>query len=229
LHYLLSVNNIKRIDRSVLALFSKGCFNLHPGKLPEYAGLHVAQWAIRNGEAHSYATLHYMNAHIDEGAIAYEHRLPVDDKDTGLSLMQKCMSRGVGLVVQLFKDIINGVPTPKTPQDMENFRCYRTSDAKDGRVYFDRMTAADVYNFVRAADYGAITCPTYNPYMITEDGSTLHLKPSNVVVLGDTVLQTNFCENSTVIAPGEVIGRGTSGDMLVVCKGKTLVWIVMTK
>ncbi len=48
---LFSVNNVKYVRQKILDCFPKGSFNLHPGKLPEYGGLHVAQWAIRNAGA----------------------------------------------------------------------------------------------------------------------------------------------------------------------------------
>src|SRR5712692_6385946 len=47
--WLLSVNNTAILPGRLLAMCRHGALNLHPGLLPEYAGLHTHQWAIRNG------------------------------------------------------------------------------------------------------------------------------------------------------------------------------------
>ena len=48
-----------------------GSFNLHPGPLPEYAGLNAPSWAIYHGEQEHRVTLHWLDAGIDTGPIAY--------------------------------------------------------------------------------------------------------------------------------------------------------------
>ena len=49
-----------------------GSFNLHPGPLPEYAGLNVPSWAIYEGEKRSHGvTVHWMDEGVDTGPIAW--------------------------------------------------------------------------------------------------------------------------------------------------------------
>jgi methionyl-tRNA formyltransferase len=48
--WLISANSTLIIPPVVLDVFAGRSLNLHPGVLPEYAGLHTHQWAIRNGE-----------------------------------------------------------------------------------------------------------------------------------------------------------------------------------
>ena len=48
---LLNVHSLYIIDEAVLRAPATGCFNLHPGPLPRYAGLNTVSWAIYNGEA----------------------------------------------------------------------------------------------------------------------------------------------------------------------------------
>src|SRR5258706_1399282 len=46
----LNVNSLHVFSDDLLAAFPAGAVNFHPGPLPEYAGLHVHQWAMINGE-----------------------------------------------------------------------------------------------------------------------------------------------------------------------------------
>src|SRR5918998_2167948 len=74
---LLNVHSLHLIDAAVLAAPRVGSFNLHPGPLPEYAGLSVPSWAIYRGERRHAVTLHWMAADVDAGHVAYEAELPI--------------------------------------------------------------------------------------------------------------------------------------------------------
>ena len=49
-----------------------GSFNLHPGPLPGFPGLNAPSWAIYERRARFGCTVHWMDAAIDAGLIAYE-------------------------------------------------------------------------------------------------------------------------------------------------------------
>jgi aminopeptidase-like protein/methionyl-tRNA formyltransferase/aminoglycoside N3'-acetyltransferase/acyl carrier protein len=198
---LFSVNNLKYIRKPVLECFPRGCFNLHPGKLPEYGGLHVAQWAIRNGETESAATLHWMNSGIDEGATAYTTIVPIKPTDTGLDLLQACMKIGVNLVLKCIVDLLLQKEIPKVIQDENSFHCYRTKDAKSPYILWKLMLQENVYNFIRAADYGPIESPTYSPTICFKHNK-LQLKCKDVEL---------FPVSNEKASPGEVLSVGTKG------------------
>src|SRR5262249_17546419 len=84
--WLINVNATFIIPSDVLRLFEGRNLNFHPGLLPEYAGLHTHQWAIRNGEREFGVTVHRMEQRIDAGAIVGQLRFPIGPDDTGLSL-----------------------------------------------------------------------------------------------------------------------------------------------
>lgn len=48
--WLVNILSAVIIPENILAIFSGRTFNLHTGPLPQYAGIHVHQWGIRNGE-----------------------------------------------------------------------------------------------------------------------------------------------------------------------------------
>src|SRR3954471_7318713 len=81
---LLNVHARYVLQEDVVTAPTIGSFNLHPGPLPQYAGLNAPSWAIYHGETSHGVTVHWMDKGIDTGAIAYSAELPVDADDTGL-------------------------------------------------------------------------------------------------------------------------------------------------
>jgi methionyl-tRNA formyltransferase len=73
------------------------------GPLPEYAGLNMVGWAIYHGEQRYGVTLHWMEAGIDTGAIAYQASFAIGDDATGLSVFGACVRLGVPLVLRLLE------------------------------------------------------------------------------------------------------------------------------
>ena len=72
---LLNVHSLRIAHPAVIAAPRLGAYNLHPGPLPEYAGLSVPSWAIYNGERSHAVTLHEMDAEVDAGSVAFEESL----------------------------------------------------------------------------------------------------------------------------------------------------------
>ena len=63
---LLNVHSLHLVASEVLGAPSLGSFNVHPGPLPEYAGLNAAGWAIANGETEFGTTLQVLRIPIIE-------------------------------------------------------------------------------------------------------------------------------------------------------------------
>ena len=92
---LVNVHSLNLIHPAVLGAPRIGSFNLHPGPLPEYAGLNVPSWTIYCGEPWHGVTLHWMDEGIDTGPVAWQERFVIEPTDTGLSLSGKSVRRGV--------------------------------------------------------------------------------------------------------------------------------------
>jgi methionyl-tRNA formyltransferase/acyl carrier protein len=230
--WLFSLNNAAVIVRApVLRMCRGGAFNLHPGKLPEYAGLHVAQWAIRNGDTVSAATLHWMDPGLDTGDIAFEHEVAIEDDDTGLTLLNKCFAAGVACFLRCLNCALrNGAEAmPRIVQDASRRRLYRTKDAVDGRIDFANLTARQVRDFVRAADYGGVACPTYTPFheldgeQVTDNSAEAQPKQVGSSLKAADVTDTQVVAPSGTVA-GSVLASG-AGGYLVACKDGGVVWI----
>jgi UDP-4-amino-4-deoxy-L-arabinose formyltransferase/UDP-glucuronic acid dehydrogenase (UDP-4-keto-hexauronic acid decarboxylating) len=83
---LLNVHSLHIVHAAVLSAPRIGCFNVHPGPLPEYSGLNAPSWAIVHGERAHGVTVHWMDAGIDTGDVAYEARFDVAPEETGYTL-----------------------------------------------------------------------------------------------------------------------------------------------
>jgi len=160
---LLNVHSLEIIDAAVLAAPRIGSFNLHPGPLPEYAGLSVPSWAIYNGETGHGVTVHWMEPEIDTGAIAYAEPVELTARDTGLSLSVKCIKAGVPLVSRLLAAAAAGSQAiPRVPQDLARRRYYRRGAPDGGKLRWWRP-AREVADLVRASDYAPFPSPWGTP------------------------------------------------------------------
>jgi UDP-4-amino-4-deoxy-L-arabinose formyltransferase/UDP-glucuronic acid dehydrogenase (UDP-4-keto-hexauronic acid decarboxylating) len=156
---LLNAHSLHLVADAVLAAPAIGSFNLHPGPLPEYAGLNTPAWGIYNGESHFGVTVHWMVPIVDAGPIAFQERFPIDEGATALTLSAECTRRGVGLVARVLELAGQGRSIPAVPQDLSR-RAYhpRARIPQGGRVDCSR-SAAEVARFGRAFDYGPFVSP----------------------------------------------------------------------
>ena len=157
---MLNVHSLHIVADAVLAAPRIGSFNLHPGPLPEYAGLNTVGWAIYRGEAEYGVTVHWMQPGIDTGPIAFSERFPVPENATALTLAAECTRRGVPLLLELLAradDAPSAIPS--RPQDL-SARVYYARDRipQDGRVDWNRR-GAEIERFARAFDYGPFSSP----------------------------------------------------------------------
>jgi methionyl-tRNA formyltransferase len=204
--WLISANSTVVLRSDVLARFPGRALNLHPGLLPEYAGLHVHQWAIRNGEDEFGATVHLLEAAVDAGDVVAERRFPIAPEDTGLSLFTRCMRAGTELLVGVLETVLRGGELARTPQDLSRRRLYRHRDALDGRIDWS-LPARSVVDFVRAGNYEPFASPTY-----TAEAGELRGEPLRI-------LRAAAAPGSPSAMPGTVIEIGADGPVVACGEG----------
>jgi methionyl-tRNA formyltransferase len=158
---LLNIHSLHLIHGDVLGAPRIGSFNLHPGPLPEYAGLSVPSWAIYRGEQRHGVTLHWMAAEVDAGHVAYEASMPISEKDTGLTLSAACVLEGLPLVERLLADADAG-HIPQHEQDLARRRWYGPGGPHAGVMPWSLPARAAV-DLVRASDYGPFPSPWGRP------------------------------------------------------------------
>lgn len=180
---LLNVHSLHKVHDAALDAFGVGAWNLHPGPLPEAAGINVPSWAIAQGHAEHGVTVHAMTATYDGGAIAYEDRFPIAADDTGLTLSARCANRGLVLVQRLIEQLASDpAGVPRRPQELAGRRFYGTGQPNGGFVSWTDSADA-IAAHVRAADFRPFDGP-WDPPRAVVNGSTMALL--DVAVEGPT-------------------------------------------
>ena len=158
---ILNVHSLVVVNPIVLQALRIGGFNLHPGPLPEYAGLNVVSWALWCGETTHASTLHWMDAAVDAGPIAYQSRFVITESETALTLYSKCVAAGIPLIEQLLHDAQLGI-IPAFAQDLQLRRWFGRHAPMDGCLRWTRP-AQEINNFIRACDYLPLRSPWGHP------------------------------------------------------------------
>ena len=155
---LLSVHCLHKVHADVLAVPALGAYNLHPGPLPECAGLNSPSWALYEGANRHGVTLHHMTPVFDAGPIVFADAFDLQRSDTGLSVLIQCVRRGLRLAEQLLDLLERGAPIPAHSQDLARRRWFGLGPPDDGRLDWRRPAHCAV-DFVRACDYTPFPSP----------------------------------------------------------------------
>jgi UDP-4-amino-4-deoxy-L-arabinose formyltransferase/UDP-glucuronic acid dehydrogenase (UDP-4-keto-hexauronic acid decarboxylating) len=160
---LLNVHSLYVMHAAVVAAPRIGSFNVHPGPLPEYAGLCAPSWAILHGERSHGVTVHWMDAGIDTGEIAYEARFEIAPEETAFTLSAK----GVRAALPLLRALLEAAAAdpPSIPRQKQRAvpGCYFGREAPNASRIDWSACAASIERFVRAADYGPFASPWGTP------------------------------------------------------------------
>ncbi len=156
---LLNVHSRHIVCDEVLQAPLIGAFNMHPGPLPRYAGLNGVSWAIYNREQMYGVTIHWMTRRIDAGDIAYQSVFPIEDDDTPLSLMRKCVANGILLFGELLRAAsLDCRAIPRVRQNLGDRTYFGEQVPEEGRLSWNRP-ARDIAGFVRACEYWPYDSP----------------------------------------------------------------------
>jgi len=165
---LLNVHSLFLVHPAVLAAPRWGAYNMHPGPLPEYAGLNPVSWALYRGETTHAVTIHRMGPKVDTGPIAYQSSFPIETHDTALTVSVKCAKAGLPLISQLLTTLADDpAGVPEIPQDLCRRRYYRPGPPEAGRIGWSSPGRA-VVNFVRACDYVPFRSPWGHPRTVLD-------------------------------------------------------------
>jgi methionyl-tRNA formyltransferase len=200
---LLNVHSLHLVHRAVLAAPRIGAFNLHPGPLPECAGLNAPSWAIYHREPRHGVTVHWMVAGVDRGPIAYQERFAIRPEETALSLGATCIRVGLELLRRLLDAAARGpAAIPAEPQDTRRWRYFGRDVPQEGWIDWSRP-AADVLAFVRACDFGPLPSPWGAPRALV-GGVAVEVRRARATG-----------RPTSGAAPGTVEGAGADGGLAV--------------
>ena len=168
-----------------------GAFNLHGSLLPRYRGRCPVNWVLVHGEKETGVTLHRMEIKPDAGAIIAQKAVPIDFKDTALTLFDKMTAAAAELIADVYPKMLKG-EIRELQQDSRQASYFGGRTARDGRIDWSR-SATEIYNLIRAVTHpypGAFTEAGARTLIIwraepIEDAPTEGAKPGEVITARD--------------------------------------------
>jgi methionyl-tRNA formyltransferase len=136
------------LPQGILAIPSRGAYNLHGSLLPDYRGRCPVNWVLIHGETTTGVTLHHMVDQADAGDIVGQKVVPIERTDTAQSLSRKLCDAGGNLLDELLPLIRLG-KAPRRPQDLGRGSYFGGRRPEDGRIDW-HWPAERIYNLVRA-------------------------------------------------------------------------------
>jgi methionyl-tRNA formyltransferase len=143
---LLSVNYLFIIEKYLIDSPKKYAVNIHGSLLPKYRGRTPHIWSIINGEQNTGITAHLLTEELDAGDIIEQFTIPIEQTDTGYSILQK-YNRGY---IEIIDKLLSGVEKWKfTPQDHGKATYFSKRTPEDGVICWEWQKER-IYNWVRA-------------------------------------------------------------------------------
>jgi phosphoribosylglycinamide formyltransferase-1 len=96
------------IGRPVLDAFPNRILNIHPSLLPSFPGVEAQRQALEHGVRVSGATVHLVDAELDNGPIVLQAFVPVDDDDTVQTLSAKILKEEHRLYPEAIRIVLDG-------------------------------------------------------------------------------------------------------------------------
>jgi len=126
----------------------RGALNMHGSLLPKYRGRAPVHWAIIQGESATGASLHYMLAKPDAGALVDQQAVPILDDETALDVSLKVADAAQVVLHRSLPRLVAGT-APAVPLDLSQGSYFGRRRPEDGRIDW-RQGARTVHNLVRA-------------------------------------------------------------------------------
>ena len=101
------------LPKSVLAIPTQGCINVHGSILPKWRGAAPIQRAIWAGDAQTGVTIMQMDEGLDTGDMLHIARLPIESADTSATLYNKLARLGPEALITCVSKLADIVPEPQ--------------------------------------------------------------------------------------------------------------------
>ncbi len=94
IHFIVLAGFLWKVPAVLVNAYPRGIVNIHPALLPNYGGKgmygsHVHEAVVAAGEKETGITIHWVDAHYDEGDIIFQARCAVDPSDTPTTVADK--------------------------------------------------------------------------------------------------------------------------------------------
>ena len=135
---ILSVRFDLIFKEPVLAIPPLGILNVHPGALPEHAGLVAPMHTLISGATRLTSTLHEVDHDIDSGAVIASADLRFDAGHSLFWHLPRLYELGFDLLVQMLPGLAQGDRAPARPQDFTRRRYHGRPSIEEMQT-FERM------------------------------------------------------------------------------------------
>jgi methionyl-tRNA formyltransferase len=170
--FLISVNYRFILPEELLQK-SEYPLNLHGSLLPKYRGRTPHVWAIINGEKETGITCHLMEKTVDTGDIYHQEIVPIEENDTGASLINKFITLYPKCLIESIEKISKGYK-PKT-QDHSKASYFGKRIPDMGYIDFTKDNDS-IIDFIRAQSR-----PYPGAYCFLENGRKLIVHKARIM------------------------------------------------
>tara|TARA_Y100001970_G_scaffold116227_1_gene144698 strand:+ start:1356 stop:2150 length:795 start_codon:yes stop_codon:yes gene_type:complete len=186
------------ISVDLLNSYPRGGINMHGGRIPDYRGANVLNWAIANGETELGVTWHEIVEKVDAGGILVDSSVSIRPNDTAIDIRATMITEGIRTFPEALQRFCDGAPPVRVPELQEG-KVWQSRRPEHARIElgWDRTR---VWNMIRAQTgpwpdamikvegawrpvHGIVTsdAPGLIPYK-TSDGSVIFLVPSDILL-----------------------------------------------
>jgi methionyl-tRNA formyltransferase len=187
------------LPRKVLAIPSRGCWNVHASLLPRWRGAAPIQRALLAGDTQTGVCLMQMEAGLDTGPVLLRRSMPVAADETGGTLHDKLAALGAALLAEGLERLASGPPL--TPQ----------TQAADGVTYANKLEKAEArLDWNAPAEVIARKVRAFDPWPVAEaqlGGEVLRIWKAAVV------------KDDASAAPGSIVAAGRDGIDVACARG----------
>lgn len=146
--FIFSFYYRQMLGKEILAIPSKGAYNLHGSLLPHYRGRVPINWAVLHGEFETGVTLHRMILRADAGAWVGQEPVAILPNDTAHHVFQKAVCAGERLLLRVVPSLVDGTVV-LTPMDLSQGGYFGRRKPEDGRIDWQK-SAWEIHNLIRA-------------------------------------------------------------------------------
>lgn len=99
---------MRLLSKDFIKAFPNRITNIHPSLLPSFPGLDAQKQAVEYGVKVSGCTVHFVDEHLDHGAIIAQKTVEVKDDDTAETLSGRILQFEHALYVESVKKVVEG-------------------------------------------------------------------------------------------------------------------------
>ncbi len=150
--YIFSIAFPFLLPSDVLNYGNEKFINFHPGPLPQYRGVMPIFEVLKNQEAETAISAHFMNSKFDEGNIIFNDPIKIEDGDTYGKLTSKLSNRMAQVTLNVVNMLEFGSKIPNFPQNESKAYYYEKPLLTDTYINWKRMDSDEIIALINACN-----------------------------------------------------------------------------